>query len=225
MSEGFQFMDIIFLAMVAGFIALRLRGVLGRRTGHERPPHEANQRRRYETDNAEDKVVPFDPDNERSQDLGVEEESPLHSAVTRIMVADRNFSVDGFLEGASAAYRMIVMAFADGDKQALRSLLADDVYQNFATIIDKRENAGQTATADIEGDTEVELEAATFDDGVANLTVKFVSRLIRVTRDEDGAVIDGDPTTAREITDIWAFERDVTSRDPNWLLVSTRSAD
>lgn len=225
MSEGFQFMDIIFLAMVAGFIALRLRGVLGRRTGHERPPHETNQRHRYETDNADDKVVPFDPNNEDSQDSGLEEESPLHSAITRIMVADRNFSVDQFLEGATSAYRMIVMAFADGDKQALRALLADDVYQNFAATIDKRENAGETATADIEGDTEVELAAATFDDGMAKITVKFVSRLTRVTRDEEGAVIDGHPTISREITDIWAFERDVTNRDPNWFLVSTRGAD
>jgi predicted lipid-binding transport protein (Tim44 family) len=225
MSEGFQFMDIIFLAMVAGFIALRLRGVLGRRTGHERPPHEADPRRRYETDGAEDKVVPFDPNNERGQDLGLEEESPLRSAITRIMVADRSFSVDQFLEGATAAYRMIVMAFADGDKQALRALLADDVYRNFAATIDKRENAGQTATADIEGNTEVEMEGAALDDGVAKITVKFVSRLIRVTRDEEGAVVDGHPTIPREITDIWAFERDTTNRDPNWLLVSTRGAD
>jgi len=225
MSEGFQFLDIIFLAMVAGFIALRLRGVLGRRTGHERPPQEANPRRRYEVEKGKDNVVQMDPGQGDVLDLDVEADTEGRGAITRMMVEDRNFSVDQFLEGARAAYRMIVIAFADGDKQALKTLLDDQVYDNFTTIIDRREQSGQSATADIEGDTKAEIAGANYDSGIAEITVKFVSNLIRVTRDEDGAVIDGHPTLAREITDIWSFKRDLRDRDPNWLLVSTRGAD
>jgi predicted lipid-binding transport protein (Tim44 family) len=225
MNEGFQFLEIIFLAMVAGFIALRLRGVLGRRTGHERPPNEANQRRRYEVEKNDDHVVQLDPGQSDSEDLEAEADNSLQGALTRIMVEDRDFSVNRFLDGSRAAYRLIVTAFADGDKTALQNLLNEHVFEDFAAIIDRREKNGQTATADIEGETEAEVAGAQFDDGVADITVKFVSQLIRVTRDEDGAVIEGHPTLAQETTDIWSFRRDVRDRDPNWLLVSTRSAD
>lgn len=224
MKEGFPFLDIIFLAMVAGFIALRLRGVLGRRTGHERPPRNAEDKRRYETEETQEKVVQLAP-HAAADPTGVEEGTPLAAVLTRLMVVDRKFTVESFLEGARAAYRMTVTAFADGDTETLRGLLDDQVYDDFASAIELRAKRDQTATADFEGETKAEIARAALDDGVAQVTVEFVSHLVRATRDQDGAVIDGHPTLAREVTDIWTFSRTIKDRNPNWALVSTRGAD
>ena len=227
MDEGFRFLDIILLAMVAGFIALRLRGVLGRRTGHERPPRKAQGRRRYESEDTQDKVGPLEPHASAAgaDAPGIEEGTPLEEALTRLMVADRKFTVDSFLEGARSAYRMIVGAFADGDTNALRGLLSDQVYNDFANAIEQREKGKQTATADFEGEIKAEIVRAAVDSDVAKVTVKFISNLVRATRDEEGVVVDGHPTLAREVTDIWAFSHKLKDRNPNWALVSTRGAD
>ncbi len=227
MSEGFQFLDIIFLAMVAGFIVLRLKGVLGRRTGNERPPREGSQRQ-YEVDKKDDNVVPLDQRLTKTPEAavpGAMAESPLQATLTRIMVADRNFSVDSFIEGSCAAYGMIVTAFAEGDKEALRGLLDDQVYNDFSAVIDRRAEQNQTASVEFEGETKADLVSATLTGKVAQITVKFVSDLIRATQDADGNMVDGHPSLAREVTDVWTFSRTLQDRNPNWYLVSTRGAD
>lgn len=232
MNEGFQFLDIIFLAMVAGFIALRLRGVLGRRTGNERPPRNPQDRRRFDADSNEDNVVALDngrTDQEKAPrqdaDADADEGSSLQATLTRIMVADRSFSVASFIGGARAAYRVIVTAFAAGDKATLNDLLNDQVCDDFSNAIDKREKQNQTAMAEIEEETSTELVGATFNGKVARVTIEFVSRLIRATKDSDGELVEGHPTLAQDVTDIWTFSREVKDSNPNWLLVSTRGAD
>ena len=227
MSEGFPFLDIIILAMVAGFIALRLRGVLGRRTGHERPPNEVQDRRRYEAEDPNENVVPLEPrtDPAARDSIGDGDGSPLEAVLTRLMVADRSFTIESFVEGAGAAYRMIVIAFAEGDSDTLKKLLSEQVYNDFNSAIENRAEHNQTASAEFEGDVKAEIVDAAFDGQTAQVTVEFVSHLVRATRDDDGVVIDGHPAIAREITDIWTFARDVSDRDPNWALISTRGAD
>jgi predicted lipid-binding transport protein (Tim44 family) len=116
---------------------------------------------------------------------------------------------------------MIVQAFAAGDRPTLRNLLARDVLDGFLSAIDARDKAGNKLESRFVGIDKAEFAAADFKDRRASLTVKFVSELISATRNRAGDVIEGDPQEIREITDVWTFERDVTSRDPNWKLAAT----
>ncbi len=225
MNEGFQFLDIVFFAMVAAFILLRLRSVLGRRTGHERRPGDMLSRRRAES--ADDNVIPLpDPaDNaaEPEDDFADVTDKALAAGLTQIKVADPSFTREGFLEGARAAFEMIVGAFAAGDVKALRSLLADEVYERFAQAIRDREREGRELETVLVSIDEAEIVEAGMNGRLAFVTVRFVSHQINVTRDADGAVVEGDPQTAVEVVDLWTFERNTRSRDPNWRLVATRS--
>lgn len=227
MGEG-HFLDIILLAMVAGFILLRLRGVLGRRTGHEPHPGEGTSERSRGDD---DNVVPL-PD-QPSREAAVEQrkesarlwadDSPIGGGLTQIKIADPKFDVDEFVGGARAAYEMIVSAFAAGDHDTLRNLLADDVYASFAGAIDEREDADRTLEqmiVAIEGTEVVEAELNGRD---AEVTVKFVTEMISTLKDENGEPLPGQSTGARQVTDIWTFGRDTGARDPNWRLIETSS--
>ncbi len=226
MSDGFAYLDIIFFAMVAAFIALRLRSVLGRRTGHER-----RRPSRFDQAGADSgKVVPLP---ERDKPKPVEEEIPVadpkdaavKAGLTEIRLADPSFDLDRFLAGARTAFGMIIEAFAKGDKETLQHLLAPEVYENFSAAIDERVAAGHTLTSEIVAIRGIEILEARLDGTRARITLRFVSEQINVTRDADGHLIDGSPSRIVEVVDIWTFERDVHSRDPNWLLVETRVPD
>ncbi|MDP6873715.1 MAG: Tim44/TimA family putative adaptor protein [Alphaproteobacteria bacterium] len=243
MGEG-HFLDIIFLAMVAGFIFFRLRGVLGRRTGNERPPHErrqkqeaaqADERQKASQQGNEDNVVAL-PDrgpvnqaeeaeaaNARPQEEAAlwAEDSPVGAGLTKIKLADHRFEPTAFTDGARGAYEMIVDAFAKGDRDALRPLLNDEVYENFVGAIDDREDKGQTLETMVVAINASEIVDAELKDKVAEVTVKFVSEMVTVTRDEDGEVLSDQPSGTREVTDIWTFARDTRDRDPNWQLIET----
>ncbi len=241
MGEG-HFLDIIFLAMVAGFIFFRLRGVLGRRTGNERPPAERRQKQdgapaedhqnANQQDN-ENNVVSL-PDRSRvdqaedSVNIKPEEEaalwaedSPVGAGLTKIKLADHRFEPTTFSEGARGAYEMIVDAFAKGDRDALRPLLNDQVYENFVAAIDDREDKGQTLETMVVAINASEIVDAELKDKIAEVTVKFVSEMVSVTRDEDGEVLPDQPSGTLEVTDIWTFARDTRNRDPNWQLIET----
>ena len=227
MGEGY-FLDIIFLAMVAGFIFLRLRNVLGRRTGNERPP--PNQQ-------ADDDNVVALPDRgpakqddslAKKADTRPEEEaalwadnSPIGAGLTKIKLADHHFEPSEFTDGARAAYEVIVDAFAKGDRDALRPLLSDQVFENFDAAMEERESKGQTLETKIVAIKATEIIDAELKDKVAEVTVKFVSEMVSVTRDEAGEPLPGQPIGTREVTDIWTFARDTRSRDPNWQLIET----
>jgi predicted lipid-binding transport protein (Tim44 family) len=230
--------EIVFLGIVAAFIAFRLYTVLGRRTGSERTPFDPIQRERIEARRpqqppaADDKVVQLPP---RPQAVprapvvdAIESKLPAGSAlaagIAEIRQIDRNFSADGFLSGAKAAHELIAKAFADGDRRTLKPLLSDDVYRGFDDAIAAREKAGAKMEYSFVGLKQATLEEVSLRGRLAEITVKFVSELISATRDAAGAVIDGAAGAVREVTDVWTFARDTRSGDPNWKLVATGPA-
>jgi predicted lipid-binding transport protein (Tim44 family) len=216
----FQFFDIILLAMVAGFIFLRLRNVLGRRTGHHQRPSDLARGRGGDSKDDDDTVIPLPDRNRGEADTGAR--SPLDATLASIQLADRSFDPESFIGGARAAYEMIVSAFAAGDEASLENLVSDDVLQRFRRVIREREEKGLQHETTIIGQDTAEIVDASLEGKQARVSVKFVSQLVNVTRDADGKVVDGDPNRVDRITEIWTFERNVKSRDPNWLLVATR---
>jgi predicted lipid-binding transport protein (Tim44 family) len=231
MSDGFAYLDILFFAMVAAFIAFRLRGVLGRKTGHERPRVDPLSRRTAAR-GGNDNVVPLpergpapppSPDEAAAAAAAAPngQGDPALAGVAAIRRADPSFDLDQFLQGARAAFAMIVEAYAKGDKATLRPLLADEVFAQFAGAIDARERAGHALSTELVSTSNAELASAGMQGSRARVTVRFTSEQINVTRDAGGAVVEGDPRQIETIIDVWTFERDTRSRDPNWQLVET----
>ena len=224
MSDGFAYLDIVFFAMVAAFIAFRLRSVLGRKTGNERPRTDPITQRVGAQ--ANDKVVPLPerapptPPADAPLAPGVESDA-IAAGLTEIRRADPRFDIDHFLQGARAAFAMIVEAFAKGDKTTLRPLLADEVFAQFAGAIDAREQAGRTLSTELVATRSADLAGASVIDGKARVTVRFTSEQINVTRDARSGLVEGDPRQIDTVIDLWTFERDTRSRDPNWQLVET----
>jgi len=140
-----------------------------------------------------------------------------------IAAADKNFDVKQFIAGARAAYEMIVTAYAVGDRRALKNLLAREVYDGFESVIREREARGETVETRFVSIDTTEITNAELRGKMAQLTLRFVSQLVSVTRDRNGNVIDGSADTVTSVTDVWTFAREVTSRDPNWNLVATEA--
>ncbi len=225
MSDGFAFFDIIFIAMVAAFLILRLRSVLGRRTGEENPERWTTRTPRSAPAAAErpnDNVVRLPGrDNGDAAPAAAPAGGPLEAALTQIKVADPNFDPRGFAKGAQAAFEAIVGAFAQGDTAALRPLLADEVYDNFAAAVRERQQAKRTLETTIIAIKSCDVVEARLEGRTAFVTVKFVSEQVNVTRDADGDVVEGDPNAVATVTDVWTFSRNTRARDPNWLLTAT----
>ena len=157
----------------------------------------------------------------------MEEESQPGSTVAAgldaIAAADPNFDAQHFLTGARAAYEMIVNAYAEGDRRSLKNLLAREVYDGFETAISEREKRGETVESRFVSIDNADITGAELRGRNAQVTVRFQSKLVSVTRDKDGNVIDGNAERVTDITDIWTFARDVSSRDPNWKLLATEA--
>jgi len=220
MGDSPHYFDIILFAMVAAFLVLRLRSVLGRRTGSERP-RDAVLRR---ADAPTDKVVTLQGRNPpRPPVVTAPPADAVAAGLERIRSGDPGFDASQFLEGARAAFELIVGAFAAGDKERLRSLLSDEVYTPFTAAIDERAAAGERLETRIIGLKRLDITEATLTGRIARVTVKFVSDQINVLRAHDGSIVDGDPEHAVEKTDFWTFARDVRSSDPNWVLEATAS--
>lgn len=230
----FDIYTIIFLAL-AVFIFLRLRSVLGQRTGRERPPYDPFSARDAVRNAPSDKVValPRNADTfakpaESSEKADSWKDisppgSPAAEGLQAIVAQDKSFDPQHFLTGARAAYEMIVTAFADGDRRTLKNLLSKEVYDGFETAIREREAQGRrTETRFVSIDT-CEIIGAELRGKTAQITLRFVSQLISVTRDRTDKVVDGNPDKVTEVTDVWTFARDVFSRDPNWKLVATEA--
>jgi predicted lipid-binding transport protein (Tim44 family) len=221
MGDFQQYFDIILFAMVAGFLVLRLRSVLGRRTGNERRRDLFVRRPRPVTDKLPT-VAETGAVGVTAPTAPVPVDTPAEG-VNQIRRADPSFDPSQFLDGARVAFEMIVTAFAEGDKTALRPLLSDEVFQQFIAAIDERVTAKEALETrilrlDSSAIVEGELLART-----AQVTVKLVSQQINVTRAMDGSIVDGDPEHPIEKTDYWTFARDIRSTDPNWVLVATSS--
>ena len=148
-------------------------------------------------------------------------ETPTSAGVAEIRRADPRFDADQFLQGARTAFAMIVEAYAKGDKAALRPLLADEVFAQFAGAIDAREQAGRALSTELVATRSAELVNAAMAGSRARVTVRFTSEQINLVRDGAGEVVEGDPRQIDTVIDLWTFERDTKSRDPNWQLVET----
>lgn len=244
MSDG-TFIEIVILAAVAAFFILKLRSVLGKRTGHEKRPDydpftQAEDRKGENGDDkviqlpdragergaarplAEDEVFEAPPEEAEAPEEEIAD-SPLAAGITQIKLADRDFDPRQFVVGARGAFEMIIGAFAQADVKALRPLLANEVYDDFSGAIKEREENKETLETTLIGITSAEIIEAEMQQKTAFVTVKFVSEQVNVTRDIEGRIVDGDPNHVAKVTDLWTFARNTRSRDPNWALVATRS--
>ena len=235
MSEGLPFFDIILFAMIAAFLVLRLRSVLGRRDGHKggrrNPfarslPEEQADEKVVHLPNARDADADADADTD-TEAAAVEDdaEGDLAAGFREIKAADRGFEPTEILSGARIAFELVLSAYASADTDALKPLLSAEVLGNFARSIREREAAGETMEHTLVGVKSADIVEAFLDGRAAHVTVKFVTDQANVTRDANGEVVDGDPSAVTEVTDFWTFARDTRSRDPNWTLVATRSLD
>ena len=216
-----HYFDLILFGMVAAFLVLRLRSVLGRRTGNERR-RDAFLRGPAA---AGDKVVSLGA-RPSPPPIAVAAGAPANTVaegLAQIAAADPDFTAEHFLAGARGAFELIVAAFARGDKTQLRSLLSDEVFIPFAAAIDERIAAGETLETRIEKLKDIDIMGAGVQDHETRVSAKLVSDQIHVLRAHDGSVVDGDPQHPIEKTDFWTFARDTRSSDPNWLLVATGS--
>lgn len=222
MSGGFP-IDLIIFGMVAAFLVLRLRSILGRRQGFERPPQPLEPRAPADARGPDGPIVdapalaPVGP----ARTLP-EATSPAGQALSRIQGVDAGFNADQFLDGASAAFGMIVAAFAAGDRAQLKQLLAPDLFGAFEGAIAAREAAQETQRQDITALREIAITEAELRGTTASVTVRFVSDQVNATRDARGQVVAGSDVPT-ETVDFWTFERDLRAEDPTWQLVATRS--
>lgn len=212
-------LEIVLLAMVAAFLGLRLYSVLGRRAEQE----EEAVPQRFDSD---DKpaipraAVPTPAAAPRPAELeGVM--PAVERGLREISSADSKFNLGQFLEGARGAYRMVLEAFWQADRETLRELCDDDVYAGFIAAIDAREAAGETLENTLIRVEEVRIHSASLDGKMARIALLFVADIAAVTRDKDGTMIAGSLDDAIETRDVWTFSRNIASRDPNWLLDET----
>jgi predicted lipid-binding transport protein (Tim44 family) len=242
MSEAFDIYTLLFLVL-AVVIFIRLRNVLGRRTGNERPPYDPfsapEQKRpgapksnepvvalpRGRSASLGDASVPSVEDIEAKLGSHAPKDSALAQSLTALMRADPGFDPGHFLDGAKTAYETIVTSFAEGDEAMLKQLLGAEVFDGFEAAIRERETRGEKVESNLVGIDKADIIEAEVRNRSAYVTIKFVSKLVSVTRDADGEVVEGDPKKVREVTDIWTFAREVNSRNPNWKLVATETAN
>lgn len=226
MSGGFP-IDLILFGMVAAFLVLRLRSILGRRTGYERPPTPVEP-----TGAGEEAARTIDTRAEEAGPLQLGGPGPKRSlpdpasmagqALARIRQVDPEFDPAGFLAGAEGAFAMIVDAFARADRDTLRTLLSPEVFADFEAAITAREQAGERQRTDLVALRESAIVEADLRGTVATIGARFVSDQINMTYGPDGSVVAGGEAVT-ETVDVWSFARDLNSADPTWLLVGTRS--
>jgi predicted lipid-binding transport protein (Tim44 family) len=238
--NGFVDITTIIFLVLAVVIFLRLRNVLGRRTGNERQPFDPYSRRERQPAEAADKVIRLPGATDRpagaqasasNNEVAAKIETiapagtPLSEGLNAIARADATFDPQGFIAGGRQAYEMIVTAFAEGDRKTLKQLLAREVYDGFVAAIGEREQRQEVVTFNFIGIDKADIVDASLKGTTAQVKVRFVSSLVSATKNAAGDVVDGDPTHVGEVTDVWTFAREVTSRDPNWKLVATESVE
>jgi predicted lipid-binding transport protein (Tim44 family) len=242
MDGRIDLLTLLFL-VIAVVVILKLRSVLGRRTGDEQARYDRQVRAAQEAQEraaTKDKVVTL-PRRDRESAVGAPQDqvaladaetrvrsyaagnATLERSLVEIFRADRSFDPENFLRGAKQAYEMIVMAFAEGNRKILKELLSREVLDGFAAAISDRETRGEQIDQSFVGINKAEIAEAELKNNIAQVTVKFVSQLISATRDRTGKVIAGDAQRIREVTDIWTFAREATSRNPNWRLIATQA--
>jgi len=196
MNYSFEYIDIILLAMIAGFIFLRLRGILGKKTGHEENIGASFQ-----------------------QDFSAKNEKPKK-------IDENNFDEKAkadFLNGAKIAYETIVTNFSSGELKKIKALLDKKVLNEFNEAINDRKNKGLTSNTTFIGISSADIKNYSQINNMFEVTVDFVSEIISSVQDKDKKLISGDPEKVKKVYDTWKFSRDIKSLSPNWLLVDTQA--
>lgn len=219
MGNG-SLIEIILLAAVAGFLVLRLRSILGRRTGHQEPhrPRETNQDA-HQPDMASDSDNVISLPGRRGDEPTTQQ--TIDAALLQIRRSDPGFNNRDFLNGAKAAFGMIVEGFAKGDTASIRPLLGDDLYDEFSNAIRDRIEEGDTLETEIEDIVDAQIVDAEMEGRKAIVTVRFTSKQRNATRNAEGDIVDGNSEVAETVTDLWTFARNTRSKDPTWALVRT----
>jgi len=213
-------LEIVLLAMIALFVGLRLYAVLGQRTGHEQRP----VTRPETTPEAAPAAAAPDVAANPAEPSGLAYEKGAATGIRAIIAADPGFDVARFVEGAQSAYRMVLEAFWKGDRDEIALLANKEVAAAFIAAIDEREGAGHTLDNRLVAIERAAIEDARLDGKIAEIEVRFDAFVANVTRDKDGDLIAGSTSDAVPANDIWTFQRNLASKDPNWLLVETDEA-
>ena len=209
-------LEIVILAMVAGFLGLRLYSVLGRRAEHEEEAIPSRFERADEAASEERRPLLPTVGLKRREAVDANE-----AGVRAIAGADPRFDISGFVEGAKGAYRMVLEAFWQGDRETLRELCDDDVYAHFVTAIEAREATGETLENRLVRIEDATIKSAALDGRMARIAVSFVADIAAVTRDAAGTVVAGSLNDAVESRDIWTFMRHLDAPGPDWKLDET----
>lgn len=222
-SMNNDMVELIILIAIAAMVLFYLRSIIGTRTGHEGPP----ARGRFGVGNDDthgDDVTPI-----RSAPVQDESEAlknldhASRSALDGMVEAEPDFDLEEFMSGARQAYEMILVAYEEGDRETLKSLLTPDVFQAFDEVITQRAEQGLRVEARFIGVRDVRTTEVSFDTEMkeADVTLRFVGEMIVAVHDADNRIVEGDPNEIRRQTDVWTFSRVMGSRNPNWLLTST----
>ena len=195
MNYSFEYIDIILLAMIAGFIFLRLRGILGKRTGHEK-----NLDTNFSSDFSPEKIIK----NKLNQSTFDQEEK------------------ENFLKGAKIAYETIIIAFASGNLKNIRSLLGKKVFDQFSEAVKVRENEGHISETTFIGVNSASIKEHKKINNILEVTVDFVSEIISCVKDKNNKILSGDTNKVKKVFDTWIFSKDSRSSNPNWLLIDTQ---
>ena len=195
MNYSFEYIDIILLAMIAGFIFLRLRGILGRRTGHKESvdsnfPHDFLAEKKLK--NKSDQII-FD---EKAKEV--------------------------FLKGAKIAYETVITNFASGNLKSIKYLLDKKVFDQFNEALRERENKGHMSETTFVGIDSASIKKHNKINSILEVTVDFVSEIISCVKDKDNKILSGDPEKVKKVFDTWKFKKDSRSNNPNWLLIDTQ---
>jgi predicted lipid-binding transport protein (Tim44 family) len=216
--------SIVLLAMIAAFLGMRLYSVLGKRTGHEQEPVLPRERTaaspvRLDENDGSQTAAPAAADTS-----GLVYEPAAEAGLRQLLATDRNFDAGRFMEGAEAAYRMILEAYWKGDRDTLRDLCDDDSYEAFADAVAAREARGETLDNRLMGIDSAKITAVELNRSEARVTVHYRADISAVTRDADGKLIAGSMSDASQTDDLWTFRRQIGSNDPNWVLDEAESA-
>jgi len=208
------FIDILIFAVIAVFLIFRLRSILGNRDGFEKP------QKTVQTESSADNIINF-----KGKTPGAES-TPLNgSGLKELRKLDASFRDEEFLSGAKAAFPLILNAYSESDLGSLRRYVGFDLYEEFSNAVHQRDATGEHLKIDIETVNDVQLLDAEISDGIATVTVRYDTIQSRILTDASDTVIDEDSISSEQIEDIWIFERDIRSTDPNWRLVETGTAE
>ncbi len=226
MSENFPYADIIILALIAGFILLRLRSILGKKDEND-SFNFLQQSKIKQPENSDpiiqlgDKSLKVRLRSEQDPYVATLSNGVILQSINEIKTKDPLFSATTFLEGAKMAFEMVFDGFNKNDKSILSMLLSQEIYDDFLSDIEAREKQENRQETTLLSVAAKEISAIKLDKNMVQITVNFESEQVTVERSKDGSIVAGDPSDVQHVSDEWVFERDITSKNPNWKIIET----